>query len=70
MNGNSSIKMEGIHVADLANRKKPKTRKVTITVIAEDELNEEVYLEVDDWLATLTLKEILESVKEAIKEIK
>ncbi|GAH25060.1 unnamed protein product [marine sediment metagenome] len=63
-------KEEGVHATDIAKRKKPKMQKVTIGIEVENEKGGIVIGCVKgEWLATLSSKEILEMVKEAINEI-
>ena len=67
------IKMKtekAVRTADVVNRKKPKMQRITIGIEVENEKGGMVIGCVEEeWLATLTAKEILEKVKEAINEI-
>lgn len=70
MNGNSGIKRASVKASEILMRKRPKMQKVTIGIEVENEKGGIVIGCVkEEWLATLTMKEILEEVKEAIKEI-
>lgn len=71
MNGNSSIEMKrGVHVADLPTYKKPKMQKVIIRVEVEDEKGEKVSgFKNDEWLASVSIHEVLEKAFEAIGKI-
>lgn len=61
---------KGIPTVEVMMQKKPKMQKVTIGIEVENEKGGMVIGCVkEEWLATLSVKEILEKVKEAIKEI-
>ena len=61
---------EGVRTADVAKRKKPEMQKITIRVEVENEKGEKVsgYNE-EEWLASISVDEVLEKTFEAINRI-
>ena len=61
---------EGVRTADVAKRKKPEMQKITIRVEVEDEKGKKVsgYKE-EQWLASISVDEVLEKTFEAINRI-
>ena len=61
---------EGVSTSEVVKRKKPEMQKVTIGIeVAGEKGGIKLGCVEEEWIATLSLKEILEKVKEAIKKI-
>ena len=69
-NTEMKITGEGGHAADVVKRKPPKMQKIIIRVEVEDEKGKKVsgYNE-EEWLASISVDEVLEKTFEAINRI-
>jgi len=74
MNGNSGLRRfqlnpTGVQATEVVKRKKPEMQKVKIKIVVESEKEIRDGVIEEEWLANMTMTEVMEQIIEAIKEI-
>lgn len=70
MRGNSRVEIAHVKASEILKRKKPEMQKVTIRVEVEDEKGKKMRgFKNEEWLASVSIHEVLGKVMEAIGEI-
>ena len=69
MSGNSRVKVASVKASEILKRKKPAMQKVKIKIIVESEKETRDGIIEDEWLASMSMTEVMEKIIEAVEEI-